>query len=83
MYGKPDLLLQIENEHYKDKSRTLNFDPIDTFWIHFIFCLIKRFHFILYTNSLFHWILMQYEVENSKRIIFHDGEEWEAIVEVY
>lgn len=28
---KPDLLLQIENEHYKDKSRTLNFDPIDTF----------------------------------------------------
>lgn len=31
MYGKPDLLLQIENEHYKDKSRTLNFDPIDTF----------------------------------------------------
>lgn len=37
----------------------------------------KGFHFILYTILLFHWILMQYKVEHSKRIIFLNGEDWE------
>lgn len=42
-FCKPDLLLQIEKEHYKDKSRTLSFGPLYIFSIYFTFCLIKDF----------------------------------------